>query len=175
MYTSLIEPYFRYCYSVWGCARTTILQKLKKLQNRAGRIATNSCYDAPSEQLIQELSWLNIEQLIKLQTVKVVYKTLHNEAPHYMKELIHKLSDTRSRQLRNSFTDRYIPRLMTSMSQKSFGYRGVRFCNDLIDEAKKSKHLHGFQKNSFQTKKTIMSTAFKIIFVVFFNISPSFA
>ena len=113
-----------------------LCKKLQKLQNRAARVATNSSFDAPSESLIQELGWLTIDQLIKLETVKVVYKTLHNEAPLYMKGLFLKLSDTKSKELRNFSTDFYIPRLRTSMDQKSFGYRGVRFWNDLIDEAK---------------------------------------
>ena len=43
-----------------------------------------------------------IEQLIELETVKVVYKALDNEAPPYMKELFLKLSNTRCRKLRNS-------------------------------------------------------------------------
>ena len=79
MDTSLIEPYFRYCYPVWGCIGTITLLKLQKLQNRAARVATNSCFDAPSEPLIQQLGWPTIEQLIELETIKVVYKALHNE------------------------------------------------------------------------------------------------
>ena len=110
MYTNLIEPYFRYCCPVSGCIGTTTLQKLQKLPNMAARVATNSCFDAPSEPLIQQLGWLTIEQLIELETVKVVYKALHNEAPPYMKELFLKLSNTQCRELRNSSTDPYIPR-----------------------------------------------------------------
>ena len=122
VYTSLIEPYFRYCCPVWGCVGTTTLQTLQKLQNRAAGVAANSCFDAPSEPLIQELGWLTIEKLIELEAVKVVYKALHNEAPPHMKELFLKLSDTQSKELRNSSTDLYIPPLKTSMGQKSFGY-----------------------------------------------------
>ena len=146
MYTSLIEPYFRYCCLVWGCIGTTTLQKLQKLQNRAARVATNSCFDAPSEPLIQQLGLLTIEQLIELETVKVVYKALHNEAPPYMKELFLKLSNTQCRGLRNSSTDLYIPRLRTSVGQKSFGYRGVRFWNNLIDEATEAKTYFAFKR-----------------------------
>ena len=65
----------------------------------AARVATNSCFDAPSEPLIQQLGWLTIEQLIELETVEVVYKALHNEAPPYMKELFLKLSNTQCREL----------------------------------------------------------------------------
>ena len=105
MYANLVEPYFRYCSPVWGCVGTTTLQKLQKLQNRAARLATNSCFDAPSEPLIQEMGWLAIEQLIQLETVKSVYKALHNEAPLHMKELFLKLSDTQNKELRNFSTD----------------------------------------------------------------------
>ena len=111
MYASLIEPYFRYCCPVRGCVGTTTLQKLQKLRNRTAGAATNSCFDALSQPLIQQLGWLLIEQLIELETVKVVYKALHNETPPYMKELFLKLSNTQCRELRNSSTDLYISRL----------------------------------------------------------------
>ena len=41
LYTSIVEPHFRYCCSVWGCAGTTEINRLQKLQNRAARIVTN--------------------------------------------------------------------------------------------------------------------------------------
>ena len=96
MYKSLIEPYFRYCCPVWGATGNTALQKLQKLQNRAARIVTNSPYDAHSEPLLQRLGWPTVTQLIELETVKVVYKVLHNEAPDYLNSLFHKLSRFRA-------------------------------------------------------------------------------
>ena len=44
---------------------------------------------------------LKIKELIELETVKVVYKALHNEAPLYMKELFLKLSHIQSKKLRD--------------------------------------------------------------------------
>ena len=38
LYTSIVEPHFRYCCSVWGCAGTTEINRLQKLQNRAARL-----------------------------------------------------------------------------------------------------------------------------------------
>ena len=61
MYLSLIEPYFRSCCPVWSCVDTATIQKLQKLQSQAARVATNSSFDAPSESLIEELSWLTID------------------------------------------------------------------------------------------------------------------
>ena len=54
-YTRIIEPHFRYCCSVWGCAGTTEINRLQKLQNRAARIVVNSSFDTPSNQLIEKL------------------------------------------------------------------------------------------------------------------------
>ena len=144
MHTSPIEPYFRYCCPVWDCVGTTTLQELQRLQNRAARVATNSCFDAPSERLKQELGWPTIERLIEL--VKAVHKALHNKTPLYMKELFLKLSDTQSKELRNLSIDLYLPRLRASMCQKSFGYRGVRFWNKPVDEAKGAKTYLTFKR-----------------------------
>ena len=79
---------------------------------------------------MQVLGWLTNEEL------KVVYKALYNEAPLYMKELFLKLSYNQRKELCNSSANLYTPRLRTSMGQKSFGYKGVRFWNNLEDEAK---------------------------------------
>ena len=40
LYRGIVEPHFRYCCSVWGCAGSTELNQLQKLQNRAARIIT---------------------------------------------------------------------------------------------------------------------------------------
>ena len=108
-----------------GSANSTNLQRLQKLQNRAAGIVTDSPYDAHLEPLTKELDWLTIKQLIYTETVKIVYKALHNEAPDYLKELFHRLSDTQNRELRNSKTDPYIFLLRTCSGQRSSAHRGV--------------------------------------------------
>ena len=66
LYTSIVEPHFRYCCSVWGCAGTTEINWLQKLQNRAARIVTNSSFDTPSNKLIEKLGWETINELIDI-------------------------------------------------------------------------------------------------------------
>ena len=95
-----------------GLCRYHYATEASKLQNRAMRVASNSCFEALSEPLLQELGCLTIEQLIELETVKVVYKALHNEAPPHTKKLLFKLSDPQSKELRNFSTDLYIRSLI---------------------------------------------------------------
>ena len=66
LYTGIVEPHLRYCCSVWGCAGSTVINRLKKLQNRAARLITNSSFDAPSRPLIERLGWKTIEELNSL-------------------------------------------------------------------------------------------------------------
>ena len=68
LYTSIIEPHFRYCCSVWGCAATSEINRLQEFQNRAARIVTNSSFDTPSNQLIENLGWKTINELIDIES-----------------------------------------------------------------------------------------------------------
>ena len=56
LYTGIVEHHFRYCCSVWGCAGSTDINQLQKLQNRAARIITNSSFDPQTDHLLQ--SWV---------------------------------------------------------------------------------------------------------------------
>ena len=53
---SIVEPHFRYCCSVWGCAGATKIKQLQRLQNHAARIVTNCSNDTPSKNLF----WKNL-------------------------------------------------------------------------------------------------------------------
>ena len=101
MYTSIVEPQFRNCCSAWGCYGEILLDKL---QNRAARIVTNRCYDAPSLPLIGSLEWLTIKEMIVFEAATAVYKSLHGLAPEYMQLTFTKLSENGSRSLRNTET-----------------------------------------------------------------------
>ena len=149
MYKSLVEPLFRYCCPVLGATGNTTLQKLQKLQNRPARIATNSAYDAYTEPLMQALRWPTAMQLIELETAKVVYKVLHNQAPHHLNMLFHRLSDSCYRKLRTAKTDLRIPMFRTSYGQKSFEFRGAHIWNNLSSEAK-TANFFGFQVQFMQ-------------------------
>ena len=87
LYTGIVEPHFRYCCSVWGCAGSTELTQLQKLQNRAARNITNSSFDTPSRSLIDKLGWKTIEQLIASESKIMVFKSLHELAPQYLRDL----------------------------------------------------------------------------------------
>ena len=113
LYTSIIEPHFRYCCAVWGCCGTTEISKLQKLQNRAARIITNSSFDASSKPLIQKLGWKTVNDMIKHESRTMVYKSINNKAPPYLSAMFRRNSQDATRQLRNTNTDLRLPKIRT--------------------------------------------------------------
>ena len=145
IYRGIVEPHFRYCCSVWGSCGESRRLTLQKLQNRAARIVTNSSYDAPADDLIQQLKWPNIAEIIKRETATIVYKSLNGLAPTYLSNIFSKNSSRRTVKLRNSETDLRIPLYKTSNGQKSFSYRGVHLWNSLEPEVKQAPSLYAFK------------------------------
>ena len=105
LYRSVIEPHLSYCFSVWGSCGASKLDMLKKLQNKAARIVTNSPFDASAAPLLQRLGWPSVQKLINKETGSRVYKSLNSLAPKYRSDLFVRLSGVHQRELRNSKTD----------------------------------------------------------------------
>ena len=56
LYKNLMEPYFRYCNTVWGQCGKSYIDKLQTLQSRAARIVTIVSYeDADHAMLLREV------------------------------------------------------------------------------------------------------------------------
>ena len=147
LYTSIVEPHFQYCCSVWGCCSAAEIQHLQKLQNRAARIVTNSRFDAAIKPMLENLGWKTIDQLISTQSKIVTFKSLKNLAPKYMCDLFNKNSVCFSHNLRNTNTDVRLPMKNTAQGQKAFSFRGAKIWNSLAADAKLAPSLYKFKKN----------------------------
>ena len=144
---SMVEPYFRFCCPVWGVCSTTVLNKLQKLQNRAARIVTNSPYRMSASPIIRQLGWQTVYELMKTETLKMVYRSINHEVPEYLTGLFHRLSETCARQLRNTSTDLYVPLFKTACGQKCFSYGGAKLWNDLKRESKMANTFTQFKSS----------------------------
>ena len=145
LYSSIVEPHFQYCCSVWGCCNSTDISQLQRLQNRAARVLTNREFDAPSKPLIESLGWQTIGQLIDRQSKLTVFKCLNDLAPRNLSELFTKNVECASRNLRNTSTDLRLPLKSSSTGQKCFSFRGAKIWNCLSMEAKQAATLNAFK------------------------------
>ena len=131
MYRSLVEPYLRYSCPVWGVSGINAINKLQKLQNRAARIVTNNAHDASALPIIRKPGWPTINELIESETLKMVYKSITDQAPAYLAAMFIKLSDSSKRELCNTKTYLAVPRCKSAFGQKCFSYKGAKLWNDL--------------------------------------------
>ena len=78
VYFAVIQPHFDYCSSVWDNCNKGFKEKLRKLQNRAGRIITRSGYDVRSAEILEKLGWLTLEHRGHLNNVLLMHKIVNN-------------------------------------------------------------------------------------------------
>ena len=145
LYTSIVEPHFQYCCSVWGCCNSTDILQMQRLQNRAARIVTNSQFDAPRKPLIQSLGWKTIQELINRQVNLTVFKCLNNIAPKYLYDNFTKNTVNATRSRRNTNTNFRLPLRRSANGQKCFSFRGAKCWNGLTTEAKQTTSIKAFK------------------------------
>ena len=119
LYIGIAEPHFKYCCFVWDCAGSIEIKQLQKLQNYDARIVTNCSYDTPSKKLLEERGWKTIDELIKIESEIMVYKSLNELAPLYLCDFFPKKSTFCSHSFRNTETDLRLPLNRTSNGQNS--------------------------------------------------------
>ena len=90
-YQSLVESRLRYCNTVSGNCGLTLKKKLQSLQNRAARAVTRTKYGCiEPDQLLKNLRWLNVQQLIDFDTAVMIHKSINNKASSYLTSLFSK-------------------------------------------------------------------------------------
>ena len=142
LYRSIVEPYFRYCCSVWGCSSSTEKDRLQKLQDRAARIITGSSINTSALPLIENLGWTTIEELISYERKVLVSKASNSLAPQYLTELFSRNSQGSLHTLRNTSTDLKLPLYKTVNGLKCFSFRGVKYWHSLSAESKQDVTLY---------------------------------
>ena len=146
LHTSIVQPHFRFCYSVCDCTGTTEINQLKKLQDRAAIILTNSSIDALSNQLIEKLGWSTLKKLIDIESKKIVFKSLNELVPSYLRSLFRKNSQSTSYKLRNTSADLRLPKQRIENGKKSFSLRGAKLWNSLSASSKQATSLSTFKQ-----------------------------
>ena len=124
-YNLFIKPHLEYCCSVWGQCCQRDQNTLIKLQKQATHLILNVPLMTPSRDMFSQLHLVRFDQLVQQKQAILVYKSLHNQAPSYMKELF--ISAKRSG-LHSRSTDKlFVPRA----HQNSLQHIGPQIWNSL--------------------------------------------
>ena len=72
------------------------LQKLQILQNAAARLVTRASRRCHTSQILRDLHWLTVENLIKFKLLLLTYKALNDSSPSYITDVLSPYVPTRN-------------------------------------------------------------------------------
>ena len=126
----LIHSHLDFCNSLFVEQPAYLIDRFQKIQNRAARIITKSCFDHPSKPLLMNLHWLPIKYRVQYKILSQVFQCLYETAPAYLKELI--CIETPSYTLRhNQGAIVRVPRCRTKKAERAFSFAGPKLWNAL--------------------------------------------
>ena len=79
LYNCFVLPHLNYGILAWG--RQT--KELDKIHKKVIRTLTRSKYNAHTDPLFKQLKFLKVKDICKLQEIKLYYKLINRQLPHY--------------------------------------------------------------------------------------------
>ena len=120
LYYAIVLPHFDYCSSVWSerFQRQTI--KLPKVKKRAARVVLGVGFDVSSNDVFSRLRWMPIRTRFQFGRAVMMYKSLHNMAPTYLKQDLHHVSSLHDHNTRHAVRDALcVPKFRTDTYKNS--------------------------------------------------------
>ena len=118
MYNALVWPHFNYCSTIWNDGSCSKIDKLFKLQKRVACVITGDTYDVRSTQILNNLNWLPIEELLKKREVIMTFKALTGRLPQYLVKLFTRCQNN-NYNLRSIQTKLALPKPKTNFPKRS--------------------------------------------------------
>ena len=129
LYQSLVESRLRYCNTLRGNCGLTLKNKLQSLQNR---VVTRTKYGrVEPDQLLKNLRWLNVQQLIDFDTAVMVHKSINNKAPPYLTSVFSKSNSVHNHDTRTANLNLFPTHARLKFGQKCFSHYGCHLWNKL--------------------------------------------
>jgi hypothetical protein len=83
----MIHSHLAYCINIYGCASTTVLDKLIKKQKEAIRVVSLAKYCDHTNPLFKKLGTFPLNELIRYLALKFMHKYKHNHLPFSFNEI----------------------------------------------------------------------------------------
>ena len=153
-YNSYIMPIFDYCCIIWGFGKQSHISKLTSLQKRAAKIILCEPKTTPSSDLFKTLQWLTFKSRCTYHIGIMIYKSLENNVPEYISDLIQISQNNRYTLRSTSKQNLATATCKTNIKQQSFQYISVQVWNSIPMTIRMSKSLNTFK---FKFKHHLLS------------------
>ena len=140
LYNSLVVPNLTYVLCVWGLTFEEHIKRLIRLQKCLARLITFKDIVFNSSDIIKQLNWLPIEDLIKYEVLKYIYKHMNGMACDI------KLFEIKETRITRSHNQKHllISNAKYSYTQNCIFHKGVKLWNQLDIELREAKSYNSF-------------------------------
>ena len=118
IYNSLILPHLHYGILLWGLNSKRIF----KLQKRAIRAITCSKYNSHTEPLFKILNTIKLEDILKKQQFKFLYRLLNNNVPFYFRSMLLGFVGNSHNYVTRQKNNLRVPQIKHEFAKKCFRY-----------------------------------------------------
>ena len=126
MYTSLITPHVNYGILLWGHEATRIY----KLQKKAIRTISKSKYNVHTEPIFKKLQFLKLNDIFKLQQLKLYYKLIKGDLPKYFQHFSYIHNFEIHHHYTRETSSIFIPRVNHAYAQKHIRHNLIQTINN---------------------------------------------
>jgi len=115
-----------YCNSLFACVADVHLHRLQSVQNMAAHLVSGACRHDHITPILATLHWLPVRERVTFKTAALVWKYLHDVAPHYLVDLCVPTAATAGHRQSHSAVSGalMVPWTRTSIGQRSFAVYG---------------------------------------------------
>ena len=145
----MVASHLQYCNLVWGNAAESLLDPLKKMQNRIIRILSFAPFNCQNvDVLYDDLQILSLKQIHKVAKGKFVFKYKNKKLPSNFDNYLVNTNDLHRHNLRSSASSNYTKVWgRSSHSMKMIRYDAVKVWESIPNEIKEMKTLNKFCEN----------------------------
>lgn len=137
IYNTIIKPHFQYCSTILFLCTNTDIRKLQVQQNKVMRLILKCPYDTHIKNMLIELKWLSVRQIIYYNVFLFIYKMQNNMLPLYLCNNIKYIYQHHNINTRNR-NHIYVHSRHKSSTQNSLYYKGFTMYNSLPTSLKQS-------------------------------------
>ena len=133
-----------YLIALWGGCGAVLKRCLQVTQNKVARMVTKLEWSTPSKDVLKQVGWLSVNQLIFYHSVLLIFKVKQNKSPKYLHNMFSWNYKYNTRQAEGG-NIRLIGKPKLEVTRNSFRWRAANQFNQLPEEIKTCKSLENFK------------------------------
>ena len=145
IYNTMILPHIDYAIIIWSNCSDAALSKVQKLQNAAMRIILGVPFRTHTNDMLKELSFMDVRSRISYATGCMMFKVLHDMTPYYLSNF-RAITDVHSINTRQSKAGNlYLPKCNINYGKKAFNYKGGVLWNVMSRDIRNAESVMSFK------------------------------